>query len=440
MEGKIKNSGLLSSTPLREAALKIVESGLEAIDTEKSLKSRLSFERGILNVDGNDFDLNKFESVSVIGVGKCAFEAGGALQDILGGRLSGGIVLVPGDPSKFKIQDSKLRIFFGTHPFPTEANVDATQEIIRFLSSLTEEDFVIFVISGGGSTLLCQPPGASQGEFLKCEEEGEVLKVLFEKGATIQEINTVRKHLSLARGGHLAAYSYPASSVSLIFSDVPGDSLEFIASGPTVKDETTVDEAKSIIAKYDLEVITGFKINPMKTPKEDKYFEKVKNILFVSNETALSAMKKEAEDLGFKADIVSRELKGEAREVGIKIAEDIEKSGGKQVLIYGGETTVTIKGSGRGGRNEELVLAALKKIGDDSLILSLDSDGHDNQGGYAGAICDIMTKEKTERIGLKPEEFLNNNDSAGFFEREGDYLETGDTGSNVSDLVIALKK
>jgi glycerate-2-kinase len=433
MGGKIKNFEGLATTPARKFALGIAEAGLRAIDTEQSILSRLSLENDVLKIDHRPFDLKDFERVFIVGVGKCALEAGRALEKIFGERLTGGVILTVGAPSSFEIRNSKLEIRFGTHPFPTEANVDATSDIVRLLSSLTEKDFVMFVISGGGSTLLCQP------QNMVCTEEGNLLKILFEKGATIQEINTIRKHLSLARGGHLAAYAYPATSVALIFSDVPGDNLEFVASGPTVKDVTTVDEARVVIKKYDLEKSTGLKIEPLETPKEDKYFEKIENVLFVSNTTALSAMKARAEAAGFKAEITTVTLKGEAREVGENIAGDVAELPDKTVRLYGGETTVTVERSGRGGRNQELVLGALNGITKGTLVLSFDSDGHDNQSGYAGALCDIITKEKAEKLNLRAEKFLKENDSAGFFEKVGDCIEMGDTGSNVSDLIIALK-
>ncbi len=428
MRGKIKNFEKLSVTFARKLALEIAETGLRAIDTEKSIQSRVSLRDNVLKIDSESFDTGGFQRIFVVGVGKCALEAGRALEEVLGERLEGGIVL---DVHKGNL--NKIKAYSGTHPFPTEVNVDVTSEIIRLLSSLTERDFVIFVISGGGSTLLCQPKN------MVCTEEAEILKTLFEKGATIQEINTIRKHLSLARGGHLAQYAYPASSVALIFSDVPGDNPEFIASGPTVKDVTTVDEARAIIGKYDLEKSTGLKIEPLKTPKDDKYFEKVKNILFISNETALSAMKIDAESRGFRVKVVTRVLSGEARDVGKRIAVDVMGSPDKTIRLYGGETTVTIKKKGRGGRNQELILGALGEIREETLIVSFDSDGHDNEGGYAGALCDIMTREKAEKLGLNPENFLEENDSTEFFEKVGDYLEMGDTGSNVSDLIIALK-
>lgn len=424
---KIKNFKELAVTGLRKAALEIAEAGLEAIDTEKAVKRGVVLDGEILKIKDKEFNLAGFERVFVVGVGKCALEAGRALEEILGDRLMNGIVL---DIHSGSLR--KIRTFVGSHPFPTTDNVNATAEIIQLLSSLTGKDFVIFVISGGGSTLLCQP------QNLICQDEKDILRCLFNAGANIGEINTIRKHLSLARGGYLAEYAYPASSVALMFSDIPGGATEFIASGPTVKDTTTVDDARRVLEKYEVERITGLKIEPLETPKEGKYFEKVANILFLDNMMALEAMAAKAKGLGFSAKIRTNVLDGEAREAGEKIAFDLNNAEGKTVILYGGETTVSIKSAGKGGRNQEVILGALEKIGENQLILSLASDGRDNTD-FAGALCDKITSEKAARIGLKPEEFLKNNDSYAFFEKVGDYILTGDTGSNVSDLIIAIK-
>lgn len=426
--GKIANFKELATTDLRRAALEVAEAGLEAIDTEKAVKKGVVLDGDILKVKDEKFDLAGFERVFVVGVGKCALEAGRVLEEILGDRLYNGIVL---DIHEGKLR--KIRTFTGSHPYPTTENVNATAEIIHLLSSLTEKDFIIFVISGGGSALLCQP------QNLICQDEKDILNCLFKAGANIEEINTVRKHTSLARGGHLAAYAYPAPSVALIFSDIPGGSPEFVASGPTFKDSTTVEDARRIIDKYEIEKQLKLKIDPLKTPKEDKYFENVTNILFLDNTIALEVMLAKVRALGFRAKIKTNVLDGEARDAGQNVALDLEKSPPKTAILYGGETVVCVKGTGKGGRNQELILGALPEIGKGELILSLNSDGRDNTD-FAGALCDILTKEKTEKLGLKPEEFLKNNDSYSFFEKIGDYLLTGDTGSNVSDLVIAIKE
>ncbi|MDP1706682.1 MAG: DUF4147 domain-containing protein [bacterium] len=421
----------LAITSLRQAALEIAEAGLMAIATPAAIRRLVFLKDDILRIDGQNYDLTKIGKILFVGIGKCALEAGLELEEVLNGRLDEGIIVDVHQP-KFKIQNSKFEIFVGTHPFPSEQNIDITKKIIGLLSGLTEKDLVIFAISGGGSTLLCQP------QDMTCYNEADLLKVLFEKGATIQEINTVRKHLSLARGGYLAKYLYPAKGAVLIFADVPGDNFEFVASGPTVKDTTTVTEAAVIVQKYDVEKICGFSCNLIETPKDDIYFENICNILAVSNKTALVAMAAKADDLGFKVEIKTAVLSGEAKDVGREIAEDLNTIDGKAVLLYGGETTVTVKKPGRGGRNQELALAALPILKAGELVLVLASDGRDN-GEYAGAIVDLETNKKAEALNLSSAEFLENNQSTDFFEKTGDFLMTGDTGSNVSDLVIAIK-
>ncbi|MEK7195245.1 MAG: DUF4147 domain-containing protein, partial [Patescibacteria group bacterium] len=288
--------------------------------------------------------------------------------------------------------------------------------------------------------LLSQPANST------CEWEAGLFSCLTEAGATIQEINTIRKHTSLARGGYLAKYAYPARIISLIFSDIPGNNLEFVASGPTVKDTTTIDDAKRIAFKYDVGKKCanpsggqGFKIDHLtETPKEEKYFEKVDNIIVSSNTIALEAMLKRSRDLGYSARIVDDRITGEAREIGRKIAHEIRAEKSRSILLYGGETTVTINNpGGKGGRNQELALSALEHITRGNLVASIASDGQDNSD-FGGAICDIITKEEAEKLNTSPQVYLENNNSYEFFSRVNDCILTGNTGSNVSDLIIAI--
>ena len=298
---------------------------------------------------------------------------------------------------------------------------------------MTERDLVIFVISGGGSTLLCQP-----GNFT-CQMETGVIRCLFAAGAKIEEINTIRKHLSLARGGHLAKYAYPAKVISLIFSDVAHDDLQAVASGPTVRDETTAAEAREIMEKYGVESQCAFSPEElMETPKEEKYFEKVDNIVLVNNSLALDAMGEAAAARGLKPQIITASLAGEASLQGKAIVEDLHKAPSSSALLYGGETTVTIRGRGRGGRNLEIALSALPELSGDELVLAINTDGRDNCE-YAGAICDTMIMEEARRLRLHYKTYLRDNNSYEFFRHAGGYLVTGDTGCNVADLVIALK-
>lgn len=428
----IKNFSALALTPARKAALEIIEAGLTAINSAAVIRETVRLENNQLFIKNKKYDLSGVKKLLIVGIGKCALEAGIELEKILSERLTGGIIIDVHQSSKVKRQKSKLEIFTGTHPLPSPQNIDITRKIIAQLSVLSEKDFVIFIISGGGSTLLCQP------QDLTCHNEADILTFLFQKGATIQEINTVRKHISLARGGWLTKYLYPATGIALIFSDVPGNALEFVASGPTIKDTTTVSDARKIIDKYKIEENCGFKCNLLETPKEDRYFEKIENILLVSNQTALTTMKLKATELGFKAIIKTDILAGEAKTVGQMIVEDLKAASNKIVLLYGGETTVTVTKPGKGGRNQELVLSALLTLEENQLILAIASDGRDNTD-FAGAIVDVVTKTKARKLNLEPAQYLEDNNSYNFFRQTGDFILTGDTGINVSDLVIAIK-
>lgn len=427
---KIKNSTELASTKPRKDAIKIAEAGLEAIDTRKIILNKVKLQKNFLIIDKKVFSLKNIKDIYVIAIGKCAGEASLALEKVLGKKIKAGIALDVKYVGGLKI----IKSLAGSHPLPSEKNTDASLQIINLIKNLAYNDLVLFIISGGGSTLLCAP---RQGT---CQEETLIVKKLMDSGATISEINTVRKHLSVARGGYLAKYAHPAKSIALIFSDVIGNDLQFIASGPTVKDTTTIKDALKILDKYNVQKVCAIEdCGLVETPKNDEFFESVSNLVFVSSEVALKTMSATAKKLGLKVKICTTCLKGEAREVGTKIAAEINRAKSKTVLLYGGETTVNVKGQGVGGRNMELVLGALSKLKEDSLVLSLASDGIDNTE-FAGAIGDKITIEKAEKMKLKPIRYLARNDSYPFFKKTGDYILTGKTGSNVSDLVIAIKK
>ncbi|MEK7463075.1 MAG: DUF4147 domain-containing protein [Patescibacteria group bacterium] len=424
---KIKNFRKLAVSEGRKKLLKIVEAGLEAIDTKKAISNAVKIEKGKLLLYNHTFSLKNAEKIMVVGIGKCSLEAGEVLEKKLGKRLTGGIVL---DVHEGELK--KIKTYTGDHPFMSPRNIDATKKIIELLSKLTEKDLVIFVISGGGSALLCQPKNFT------CIEESAVVDGLIHSGADIYETNTVRKHLSMARGGFLAKYAYPARVVSLIFSDVVGDNLEFVASGPTVKDTTTLEQAKNVLEKYKIYKKIGLPpLNLIETPKDDKYFERVRNILFISNQTALDAMSEKSLEFGYMPRICKNNLSGEARKVAKEIIDELSKEKLGTVLLYGGETTVKIEGRGKGGRNQELSLSGLRYIKDNQLLISVASDGRDNSEN-AGGICDIITKEMAKKHNLDIEKYLKENNSYDFFAKTGDYLKTGDTGSNVSDIIIAI--
>lgn len=429
-ERKIKNFETLAATDLRRAALTIAEAGFRAINTESRVKAEVVLRGENLRIRDWSVDLKDVGRIFVVGIGKCSTEAGAALEEILGERIAGGVIIDVKQGAILK----RITAYKGSHPLPSNENIKAATSIVGLLRGLEERDLVIFIVSGGGSTLLCLPQDRG------CEEEASVLYALMDAGATIQEINTVRKHLSLARGGYLAEYAYPAQVVSLIFSDVPGNDIQYVSSGPTVKDLTTIEDAEEILAKYNILMVCGIeKCGLIETPKDDKYFAKVKNIMIVSNELALASMREKAQELGFTPAVRSAAITGETREVAQRVVEELHAAPPKSALLYGGETTVTVKGKGKGGRNLEFALSALRLMQSGEVVMAVASDGRDNSD-FAGAICDTITKEKAATKNLDLETYLNENNEYPFFEAIGDYLMTGDTGSNVSDLVIALKQ
>jgi glycerate-2-kinase len=369
--------------------------------------------------------------IIVCGVGKCAGRAAAELERALGDRITDGLVITVGDTPALR----RIRAIKGTHPFPSETNMRASQALLELVSGLTADDLVICLVTGGGSTLLCLPEDGN------VERESLIFGAFMNAGARIEEINTVRKHMSRVRGGFLAQAMYPAHVVSLIMNDVPGsDDIGFIASGPTVKDTTTIEDAQAVLEKYGiLQACNLSGCGLMETPKDQKYFERVRNVVVVSNQTALEAMKREAERRGYRAEIRDKRFSGEARDVGKRIARELRAAPPKTALLYGGETTVTVRHGGRGGRNQEFILGALQDVPDGGIVISSTSDGRDNTE-FGGALCDRMTKERAAQQHLDAQAYLAENRSYDFFASAGDALIMGDTGSNVSDLVVAMKE
>ena len=424
----IKNFSQLAVSDLRKKALKIIESGMEAIFIKKIFQENIKIKNNFLFIKKEKINLDKFKRIFIIGFGKGSSEAVITIEKILKNKINQGIVI----DTLRKNVCSKIKYLKGTHPIPSYENIKATKKIINLLKNTKKDDLVIIVIFGGGSALLTYPT-------VNLNILQKINKQLLKSGKNIYEINTVRKHLDRVKGGGLAKFAYPAKVYSLICSDVIGNDLSFIASGPTVKDKTSKNDAKKILKevfnKSDFLKKYHIEKNLIETPKEEKYFKNVKNILIASNKLALKAMKKEAEKLKFKkVRIYSYKICGEAREVG-KIL--LSKCKNKEVLLSGGETTVTVKGNGKGGRNQELVLGALEKISRKSLIISIASDGKDNTNA-AGAIGDIYTKNKAKRMNLNPQEYLQNNDSYNFFKKTGDLI-FSKRGANVADLMLVIK-
>lgn len=422
----IKNFDQLATTPNRKNALKIVEAGLDAIDTQEVIKNKIKLEGDILFVDGESFDLNKFKNIKVVGFGKSSCDAALALEEVLGSRIKMGAVV-----GLSKVDAKYIETFAGTHPRPSEVNVPAGKKIFEIIKDSDVDDLIIVLVSGGGSALLCYP----ESEYT---EGAKLYDAFLESGKTISEINTVRKHLSLLKGGGLAKASYPATVIGLIFSDVPGDIFENVASGATYKDETTIDDAKKIIIENNL---GDFDL--VETPKEDKYFEKVHNFVLVSNKTAVEAMAQKAQEFNFNTNIVSTNLYDEDEKAIKKIFS--EKEEGTVVLAAGEPKIVIMKKGGKGGRNLHMGLEVVKdemtnqKDRENSVFISFASDGMDNSD-VAGAIVDKNTLNEIEKLGLNVDDYLDRFDSYTLFQKTNDMIITGPTGANVSDLMILLTK
>ncbi len=427
---RIKNFESLATSELRKQCLRILEAGLNAIDTEKVTDNQFAYDakKDILYVMGQEFLLSKYKNVVVVGAGKIAANAATVIERKLGARLSGGLV-IDIVPANFKILESRV----GTHPLPSTANTQATDEIVSMLEKLTEEDLVIAIIGGGGSSLLCGPKSVS------LEEERSIIQALMDAGSTIGEMNTVRKHLSKVKGGSLAKLAYPATVIGLIFSDVPGNALSEVASGPTVLDNTTMNDAMAVLNKY--KILDRCKMNHcglVETPKEAIYFTNVHNFLFCSSETALSAMENKAADLGLKPKIWQSAFSGEASDIAKEITSSIKSN---ECWLAGGESVVTIKpgtAKGSGGRNQELALVALTSLPPDTVFATLASDGRDNSD-VAGAIVDASSMQKAKALGIDLKEALSRHDEYNIVLELNSAIMTGITGSNISDLIVCIR-
>jgi hydroxypyruvate reductase/glycerate 2-kinase len=375
-----------------------------------------------------------------------------AIEDTLGDLLAGGIIVTKYGHSVRKGLTSKIITYEAGHPLPDENGLKAAREIVRMLKEADKKTLVICLISGGGSALLVAPYNN-----ITLADKQEVTGMLLKAGADINELNTVRKHISAVKGGRLAETARSATIISLILSDVMGDRLDMIASGPTAPDKTTYYDAHTVVQKYGLEsrlpsnvveiISKGKRGLVPETPKDgDPVFQRVRNIIIGSNKIATDAARKAAELSGYRTTVISSELRGEASSVARELARkaiDSKKAlapGDKVCLIAGGETTVTVRGNGTGGRNTELALVFGMEINGlpGITLLSAGTDGTDGPTDAAGAFVDGQSVTKAAAAGIVAEDYLKNNDSYTFFSRIGDLFITGPTGTNVMDIQIVL--
>jgi glycerate 2-kinase len=435
---------------LKKDASSILRYSIKACDPDSAVRKHVQLQGGNLVANSYSYRLESKRRILVIGAGKASARMGLALERILRDRIYSGIVVTK---KGYGIPLSKVEQLEGGHPLPDRDGLKATQEIIKLLSQTTKDDLVILLLSGGGSSLLISPiPGINLKDKIKFTDQ------LLKCGADITEINTLRKHISSVKGGGLAKMAQPASVLTLILSDVIGDRIDSIASGPTAPDRTTFADCIRIIRKYNLEdkipsaiyryLRSGVEGKVEETPKPgNPIFRKVRNVIIGSNRLALQAAKEKAEDLGYNTMILPRPVAGDTTKAAINHIELIRKIKytGKPLrppacVISGGETTVKIKGKGLGGRNQEFTLVmALGITGMKSIVfLSAGTDGTDGPTDAAGAFCDGDTIRRALRRGMVAQHYLEKNDSYHFFKKLDDLIITGPTYTNVMDIHLGL--
>ncbi len=438
----------------RKNLREIYTAAINAVNPENAIESHLKFNGKNLELlkDGSPFahfDLDSFERILVVGAGKATSPMAKAVENILGRRIESGLISVKyGYTEKL----STIRTIEASHPVPDENGVKGATLIRKILKGAGENDLVISLISGGGSALLPLPP-----ENITLEEKRTTTDLLLKSGAAIHEINAVRKHLSLIKGGNMAAAAYPATVINLMISDVVGDSMDVIASGPFVPDNSSFSHAVDILKKYELGEKVPLSVNDYLERGADgkvdenpdsgsEIFRKVTNLIIASNIISLKAAGEKAEELGYRSMILSSQIEGITSDVAVwhsRIAKEVLASGyplpPPACIISGGETTVIVKGNGLGGRNMEFALQSAELISGTKITMaSIGTDGSDGPTDAAGAVADGNTMAKSREKGVDIHEYMDNNDSYNFFKAMDDLIITGPTNTNVMDIRIII--
>lgn len=442
-------SGVLEK--LRSEAQEILAAALQAADPEVAVKRFLKIRGDQLTVMPDvHVDLSCFRRIFVVGAGKASAPMAKALEDILGQRLTGGIISVK---YGHQLPLKKIRVREAGHPIPDEAGVQAGRAMLALLESVQAHDLVFSCLSGGGSALLSVP-----AEGITLHDKQLVTQRLLACGASIHEINAVRKHLSIVKGGGLMIAAYPALVLNLMLSDVVGDAPDVIASGPFSPDSSTFGTALEVLERYQLldelprcvvsHLERGAKGIIPETPKEDdRIFERVRHAVVGSNLLCLNAARSAAEALGYRTLVLSSRMEGDTEELArfhVALAHEIRNSGNPvpppACLLSGGETTVAVKGSGKGGRNQHFALCLVQGASQirDCVFLSVGTDGTDGPTEVAGAVVDTSSLHRAAARGLDPKQFLREYDSYHFFRVLGDLLITGPTRTNVMDVRVVL--
>ena len=422
------NADRFATHSLKDARIqRILSAALKAVDPFDAVQKHLP------NLDGRVFGL---------GIGKAAIP----MMDALAGRtpLSGGLAI-----TKFASGLSRklYSVIESGHPVPDARSLHAGERVLEFVSSLQADDTLVCLISGGGSALMTLPH-----EGITLEDMQAMTKALLACGARIDEINTIRRRLDRIKGGGVARAT-KARVISLILSDVIGNPLEAIASGPTAPDPTTRADALAILRKYDIAKLVSNSIlqtlqaaNMLPDSRQQAMeLRNVQNIIIGDNSIAARAALQQAQLEGFRAEILANDLQGEARDVGVMLAGKLRAETSKDIhpfcMIAGGETTVTIKGEGKGGRNQELALSAVKELAglENAILISLATDGDDGPTDAAGAVVTGESAQRAAALGLDAGDYLTRNDAYSFFNMLGDLLKTDPTGTNVNDLIFLIQ-
>ena len=438
-------------SPQGETIRAVQRAALAAVEPGAAVRRHLRLRGDLLTVADHTYNLGTVERVWVVGGGKAAVAMTAALHTILGERLTGGLVVTKYGYTDRRLDAGPVDVVEAGHPLPDEAGVAGTRRMADLLTGTTGRDLVLAVISGGGSALLTLP-----AKGLTLTDLQKTTDLLLRSGATIVELNAVRKHLSQIKGGGLARLAGGAPVVSLILSDVVGDPLDAIASGPTAPDPTTFAGAWGVLERYDLVerlppavrawLRAGLDGRVPDAPKPGAaWFQRVQNVIVGSNRLAAEAAVEAARAWGLNALLLSTFVEGEARQVAHVAAAFARElvSYDRPVprpacLVWGGETTVTVRGQGKGGRNQELALsAALAMEGLPGVVLvALGTDGTDGPTDAAGAVASGETVARARALGLDPVAYLEDNDAYPFFDALGDLVRTGPTGTNVNDLLF----
>ncbi len=432
-------------TRLRSDAKAIFQAALSAAHAGNAVRAHLSLSNGILKAGAQRFSLRAFDRIFLISIGKAAVEMAAAVEAICGKLLTGGLAVTKHGHAQRRLR--RIPVVEAGHPIPDAAGIRAAHQVQGLLRELNARDLLLITVSGGASALLSAP-----ADPITLAAKQKTTNLLLRAGADIFQLNAVRKHLSFLKGGRLAALAYPATVVSLLLSDVIGDPLDVIGSGPTAPDPTTFANAIQVLEKFKitgrtpktvLELLRkGARGEIAETPKPgDPLFQNVYNIVAGSNALALAAAARQARSLGYHPRILSNIVSGEARDVARTHIDILRKVGKRPACVLaGGETTVTVKGNGHGGRNQELALAAAIAMEGlpDVLALCAGTDGTDGPTDAAGALATGKSITRAKRLGLDPLKFLDDNNSYPFFSALGDLVVTGPTGTNVMDIEVLL--